>query len=233
MNPLHELIRRLPARVEFLFVISWAFGLSIFTSILSIGASAEEMRGVYDNAALIGVLIFELAQSVILVWFLRIRGWTLEKLGLNMNLRGTVLGVALLAVTYGLWIGVQFLGGWLLPAEMQAAEARYPTAAADLSMSLIFIASVVNGIFEEVLVAGYVITALAPVRGVWTAINVSTGIRLLYHLYQGPIGVLSIVPMGLLFGYVYVRSRMLWPLILAHIVMDILGFALGSSGDSP
>lgn len=233
MNPLHERIRQLPARIEFLFVISWAFGLSIFTSILSVGTTPEQNQGLYDNAALIGVLIFELTQSVILVWFLRIRGWTLEKLGLSVDLRGSLLGVALLVVTYGLWIGVQLLAGWALPAEMEAAAARYPSPASDLSMGLVVLASVVNGIFEEVFVAGYVIAAIAPVRGTWTAINVSTGIRLLYHLYQGPIGILTIVPMGVLFGYVYTRTRLLWPLILAHILMDIIGFAFGTSGDSP
>lgn len=231
MNPLHEMIRKLPARVEFLVVITWAFGLAIFASILSIGMSPEDARGLYDNSGLIGDLVFELVQSLFLIWFLRIRGWTLEKLGLNVTLRGTLLGVGLLAFTYGLWIGVQYLAGWIMPAEMQAAQARYPTASPDLSMSLVFLASVVNGIFEEVFVAGYVIAAVGPVRGMWTAINVSTGIRLLYHLYQGPLGVLSIVPMGLVFGYAYARTRLLWALIFAHIVMDILGLALAPTGN--
>jgi membrane protease YdiL (CAAX protease family) len=44
-------------------------------------------------------------------------------------------------------------------------------------------------------------------------------VRLLYHLYQGPIGVVTIVPMGLLFGYAYARSRQLWPLIFAHVLI--------------
>jgi membrane protease YdiL (CAAX protease family) len=232
MNPLHDLIRKLPARVEFLVVITWAFGLAIFASILSIGMSPQDANGLYDNSGLIGDLVFELMQSAFIIWFLRIRGWTLEKLGLNVTLRGTFLGVGLLVVTYGLWLGVQYLAGWLLPGEMQAAQARYPTAAPDLSMSLVFVASVVNGIFEEVFVAGYVIAAMGPVRGMWAAINVSTGIRLLYHLYQGPIGVLTIVPMGLLFGYTYARTRILWALIFAHIVMDILGLVLAPSGNA-
>jgi membrane protease YdiL (CAAX protease family) len=231
MNPLHELIRKLPARVEFLVVITWAFGLAIFASILSIGMSPQDARGLYDNSGLVGDLVFELVQSLFLIWFLRIRGWTLEKLGLNVTLRGTLLGVGLLAFTYGLWIGVQYLAGWIMPVEMQAAQARYPTASPDLSMSLMFLASVVNGIFEEVFVAGYVIAAVGPVRGMWTAINVSTGIRLLYHLYQGPLGVMSIVPMGLVFGYAYARTRLLWALIFAHIVMDIVGLALAPTGN--
>jgi membrane protease YdiL (CAAX protease family) len=84
-----------------------------------------------------------------------------------------------------------------------------------------------------VFVVGYIIAALTPVRGMWTAINVSTGVRLLYHLYQGPIGILSVVPMGLLFGYAYARTRLLWPLIFAHIVIDIIGLGFGASGDAP
>ena len=103
---------------------------------------------------------------------------------------------------------------------MQAAIARAPKFDADLSMQLVFLVSVVNGIFEELFVAGYVITALQPRRGMWMAINVSVVVRLLYHLYQGPIGVLTSVPMGLLYGYLYSRTRQLWPLIVAHVLLD-------------
>ena len=56
----------------------------------------------------------------------------------------------------------------------------------------------------------------------------STGLRVLYHLYQGPLGVLTIVPMGLMFGYIYVRTRKLWPVIVAHVLMDVIGLALAS-----
>ncbi len=233
MNPLHELIKRLPPRIEFLIVIMWAFGLPIFSSILSIGASDIDKREYFNNAALISVVVMELAQSLFLIWFLRIRGWTLEKIGLRVTLRGTALGLGLLVVTYAVILAVQVGAQSVLPIDMPAAFRAYPGAAADLSMHLVFLVSTVNGIYEEVFVAGYVIASLAPVRGLWTAVNVSTGIRLLYHLYQGPVGILSIVPMGLIFGYLFARTRQLWPLILAHILMDIVGLSLASSGHSP
>jgi len=66
---------------------------------------------------------------------------------------------------------------------------------------------------------------LSGVRGMWTAINVSTVVRLLYHLYQGPIGIVTIVPMGLIYGYTYARTRQLWPLIFAHVLIDIVGLS--------
>ena len=229
MNPIHELIRRLPAGVEFLVVVSWAFGLPIFTSIMSLGTGgASAPTGgalVFDNAALLNILVFELIQSAFLIWFLRVRGWTLEKFGLSISWRGTGVGWLLLLGTYVLAMGVEFLAHSALPFEMQAAAQRYPSADPQVSMQLVFLTSTVNGIFEELFVAGYIITVLAATRGMWTAINVSTVVRLLYHLYQGPIGVVTIVPMGLLYGYVYARTRQLWPLILAHVLIDIVGLS--------
>jgi len=229
MNPIQDLIRRLPAGVEFLVVVSWAFGLPIFASIMSLGAGGTSAATggalVFDNAALLNILVFELLQSAFLIWFLRLRGWTLEKFGLSISWRGTGVGWLLLLGTYLLAMAAQFLAQSALPSAMQAAVQRYPSADPHVSMQLVFLTSTVNGIFEELFVAGYIITALAARRGVWTAINVSTVVRLLYHLYQGPIGVVTIVPMGLLYGYVYARTRQLWPLMLAHVLIDIVGLS--------
>jgi uncharacterized protein len=233
VNPLHELIRRMPAGVEFLVVITWAFGLPVFSSIMSLGTGGESGGGaapslVFDNSALVNLVVFELLQSAFLIWFLHVRGWTLEKVGLSITWRGTGMGWLLLLGTYLLAMGAQALAHWLMPLEMQAAGRMYPTADPKVSMQLVFFASTINGIFEELFVAGYIITALREVRGVWAAINVSTVVRLLYHLYQGPIGVITIVPMGLLYGFVYARTRQLWPLIFAHVLIDIIGLsALG------
>ena len=222
MENIRDMIRRLPTRLEFLIVIVWAFGLFIFASILSIG----ESRGrTFTNTQLSSVLVTELLQFAFLGWFLKVRGWTLEKFSLKPTWKGTGLGLGLLVATYALFVIAQLVGQHLLPIDMNSAAALYPKGAKDLDLQVIFLTSVVNGAYEELFVAGYVITVLTPVRGPWTAINVSTGIRLLYHLYQGPIGILAIVPLGILFGWVYVRTRALWPLIVAHVLLDIVGLA--------
>ena len=224
MNPLREIIRQLPPAVEFLVVIFWAFGLPIFTSILSIGQ--PHGAAVFSDAALIGTVVFELMVAAGLVWFLRVRGWTLEKVGLRVDARQSAWGVGLLAACYALTIVVQLAAQWL-PVDMRAIIAQTPHSDGRLSMEIVFAASVVNGVFEEVFVAGYIITALQQARSMWTAINVSTAVRVMYHLYQGPIAFLTIAPMGLLFGYVYARTRALWPLIVAHVLLDIVGLLFG------
>jgi len=227
VNPLHERIRRLPPGAEFLVVVSFAFGLPIFSSIVSLGTGGGTASGalVYTDAALLDILVFELLQSAFLIWFLRIRGWTLQKFGLSISWRGAGIGWLLLVGTYLLAMGTQYLAQLALPATMHAAVQRYPVPGPNLSMQLVFLVSTVNGFFEELFVAGYIITALRRTRGLWTAINVSTVVRVLYHLYQGPMGLLIIVPMGLLYGYVYERTRQLWPLMFAHVLIDLIGLS--------
>ncbi|HWN46546.1 MAG TPA: type II CAAX endopeptidase family protein [Steroidobacteraceae bacterium] len=226
MNPLEEAIRRLPAGVEFLVVVTWAFGLPVFASIMALGTPGDSAAPVFTNAELLATIIFEVIQLGFLTWFLRIRGWTLEKFGLAFSWRGTAAGVVLLAITYGLVIGAQYIAQIIFDYDLEAAAARAPKVDPDLSMQLVFLVSVVNGIFEELFVAGYIITSLTARRGMWTAINVSVVVRLLYHLYQGPIGIMTVVPMGLLYGYAYSRTRQLWPLMVAHVLLDLVGLAM-------
>lgn len=68
-----------------------------------------------------------------------------------------------------------------------------------LSLGNVVLLSVVNPIFEEALLCGYIVTALKERRGFWFAVNVSVALRVANHLYQGSMGVLSILPLGLLF----------------------------------
>ncbi|MEO8018397.1 MAG: type II CAAX endopeptidase family protein [Pseudomonadota bacterium] len=225
MNRLHEAIRGLPLGVEFLVVVTWAFGLPIFASIMSLDVAEGTAAPEFNNAALFATVVFEVIQLGFLSWFLRIRGWTLEKFGLSFSWTSTAAGVALLAVTYALVFGAQYAAQIIFNYDIQAAAARVPKVDPDLSMQLVFIVSVVNGIFEELFVAGYIITSLTERRGMWVAINTSVVVRLLYHLYQGPIGVMTVVPMGLLYGYVYSRTRQLWPLVVAHVLVDIIGLS--------
>jgi uncharacterized protein len=228
VNPLEEAIRRLPAGVEFLVVVTWAFGLPVFASIMALGTPGDSSSAVFNNAELLATIIFEVVQLGFLTWFLRIRGWTLEKFGLSFSWRGTVAGVVLLAITYGLAVGAEYIAQIVFDYDLEAAAARAPKVDPALSMQLVFLVSVVNGIFEELFVAGYIITALVARRGMWMAINVSVVVRLLYHLYQGPVGIMTVVPMGLLYGYVYSRTRQLWPLMVAHVILDVVGLVMAS-----
>ncbi len=87
-----------------------------------------------------------------------------------------------------------------------------------------------NGFLEECLVVGYILTRLRQldVRP-WGAILLASVLRGSYHLYQGYGGFAGNLVMGLVFGYVFLRWRRLWPLVIAHGLIDtvaIVGYPL-------
>lgn len=87
-----------------------------------------------------------------------------------------------------------------------------------------------NGFLEEILVVGYLITRLRQITvGPWVAIAISALLRGSYHLYQGYGGFIGNVAMGIVFGYVFLRWRRIWPLIAAHGLIDtvaLVGYPL-------
>jgi membrane protease YdiL (CAAX protease family) len=77
------------------------------------------------------------------------------------------------------------------------------------------------GLLEEV-IAAYLITRLRQL-GVTELAAVGAGALLRggYHLYQGWGGFLGNLAMGILFGVVFVRTRRAWPLVIAHVLLDV------------
>jgi membrane protease YdiL (CAAX protease family) len=72
---------------------------------------------------------------------------------------------------------------------------------------------------------GFLLTRLRQLRfSPVAAVIVTSVLRGLYHLYQGFGAGLGNLVMGLVFGYVYVRTGRLWPLIVAHAVIDAVAF---------
>jgi membrane protease YdiL (CAAX protease family) len=59
---------------------------------------------------------------------------------------------------------------------------------------------------------------------IWMIIGVSAVIRGSYHLYQGFGGFAGNLVMGVVFGLVYLRSRRVGPLVVAHLLLDVVAF---------
>ncbi len=167
------------------------------------------------------VMLYEAVVLIALGWLLHLRGWTFARVGLAPSWRSTAAGVALAVAAYGVFLVVYFSVAPLL-AWAQAAEAAPELRGADIELSLLTIVgfSILNPFFEELFVAGYLITVVKGGRGFWPAVSASAALRLLYHLYQGPAAVVGILPLGLVFGYWYARTGRLWPLIVAHALFD-------------
>ena len=221
---MRDYVRRLSGRAEFLIVVLGAFGLALPSSLLYLlmGPGVGGDRPQITDSGLVQLIVYEAIVLTVLGLFLRTRGWTLERIGLRPNLRDSMIGLGLVAIIYLLNIGIWNFVEAFVPSLVEAAYESGVTGG-ELDTLMVLVASAINGTFEEVFVCAYIITALKERRGLVTAVNVSAALRVTYHFYQGAYGVLTITPLALLFAYWYARTGRLWPLIVAHVVLDIIG----------
>jgi membrane protease YdiL (CAAX protease family) len=111
----------------------------------------------------------------------------------------------------------------MFPDLFRVASQTQITGTPHFWLSLVF--SVYNAVFEELLWLGLGITAFRRF-GVGWATAISIAMRLLAHAYQGPLALVTVLPVGTLFTLYYVRTRRLWPVVVAHAFQDTLALSL-------
>ncbi|KAA9166809.1 CPBP family intramembrane metalloprotease [Amycolatopsis acidicola] len=82
-----------------------------------------------------------------------------------------------------------------------------------------------NAFAEEMLVIGFLLTRLRQLAfRENSAVLAAAVLRGSYHLYQGFGGFVGNLVMGLVFGRIWQRTTRLWPLIVAHTILDVVSF---------
>jgi membrane protease YdiL (CAAX protease family) len=90
---------------------------------------------------------------------------------------------------------------------------------------VLVLAAFANGFAEEVVVVGYLITRLRQLGfSERRAVLASSVLRGIYHLYQGIGAGVGNLIMGVVFGYAWCRTGRLWPLVIAHGIIDTVAF---------
>jgi uncharacterized protein len=85
--------------------------------------------------------------------------------------------------------------------------------------------SLANAFGEEVVVVMYLLTRLRQLGwGLPAALAASSVLRGSYHLYQGISAGFGNILMGLLYGWFYWRTGRIWPLVIAHFLIDAVAF---------
>jgi len=232
-------------RIEIVVVLAVTFGLSAYTALLNLveavllGLAGQTValnprRSPFDlidlglNLAVVFQLIAWGAFAVYLLWR---SGFGPSQIGLGrLRWRPDILGGVGLAALIGLpglglYVAARALGlsANVEPVELYDSWWRIP---------VLLIAAFANGWAEEVIVVGFLLTRLRQLRvNPVVALLASSLLRGAYHLYQGFSAGLGNVAMGLVFGYLWQRTGRLWPLIVAHGVIDsvaYVGYALAA-----
>jgi membrane protease YdiL (CAAX protease family) len=214
LSYLRKAIQNMPDAGEFALVIGVSFGYSTWLAITDLFLESHGI--VWSDLTIIQVLLRKVAQMLVVAFVLTIRGWGLHQIGFRLSWSAVLAGVPVLLSYWVLYVAASFLALRFYPLALDPHAAIIPQA----SVGLVLAETLVNSVFEESLVCGYVVSVLAC-RGVVLSITVSALIRMAYHLYYGPMVLIVILPMGLLFSLVYWKWRNLWPLITAHALQTI------------
>ncbi len=140
----------------------------------------------------------------------------------SQPVRDLLRGAGLAAVIGGAGLGL-YLAAYHLGANLNVVAEDLPDVW--WRIPVLILSAAQNGIYEEVIVVGYLLTRLDKLRiKPVPAVIISACIRGSYHLYQGVGGFLGNAAMGVIFATLFKRWRRVTPLIIAHTLIDAVAF---------
>lgn len=236
--PTSQLVSRRALRIELAVVLGVTFGLSAIIGILQLAdavlrnLSAQRIplnpkRSYFDlidlglNAT---VAVQAVAWGGLGLYLLWRSGLSPAQVGLaRFGWRADLLGGVGLAAL----IGLPGLALYFAARALKLNASVIPSSLGDTwwRVPMLVLVAFANGWAEEVIVVGYLLTRLEQLGvGSRAALAWSSVLRGCYHLYQGFGAGLGNVAMGLVFGYVWRRTGRLWPLVIAHGLIDTVAF---------
>lgn len=220
--------------LEMLLVVWIAFSSSLLTSFyagflhpnVTLSGEASSLRTAIAILNQIGPL-------ALLVYVLFRQGRGLHDIGLAFTWKAVPVSVALFAAAYlasylwGLLLGFGYQTIVKTPFSLHHANVGFlhgPDRGWSLPLLLVYV--LINPLKEELIARGFVMSEVRFLTGrAWVAVAASVGLQVSYHLYQGVSAALSYIALFLVFALYYSRTRLILPIILAHLYFDLL--ALG------
>lgn len=223
--------------IELLIVFSMTLGLSGLRSLVRLLDSLLEPVPLNQQSVAINVpqarfdlldLIAQLLSVVQLAAWGGLGLYLLWRAGIKVGLDKTrigpdALGSLGLAAVIGIPGLVFYFVAWQLGLNLAVQPSTLDEAWWRSVVLVLYAAG--NAWAEEVLVVGYFISRMRQL-GLRenSSLLIAAVLRGSYHLYQGFGGFIGNVIMGLVFGRYWQRTNRLWPLVLAHTILDVVAF---------
>ena len=189
---------------------------------LNPGANAQQFWDVLYQFVAQFFAFAPIALAIYLLWEPGVSAF--RRIGLDFRAFGRNVGAGILLV---LVIGVPGLGlyaaGRALGITVQVDAA--PLDGSWWTIPLLLLAALRAGLTEEVIFIGYLFDRLRrPGWNTWAIILSTAALRALYHAYQGWGPMFGNLAMGVVFGWVYHRWGRVMPLVIAHVLIDVVAF---------
>ncbi|MFP5068789.1 CPBP family intramembrane glutamic endopeptidase [Pseudonocardia nantongensis] len=151
-------------------------------------------------------------------------GFALRRIGLDGRRPGRD---ALASAGLAALIGIPGLGLYLLGRVLGLTPDIAPSTLTDAwwRIPVLVLSAAANSWAEEVVMIGYLLTRFRQLG--WSenrSALVAAVLRGAYHLYQGVGAFVGNVVMGLVFARYWQRGNRLWPLVGAHLLIDVVAF---------
>ncbi|MGL5406713.1 MAG: CPBP family intramembrane glutamic endopeptidase [Propionibacteriaceae bacterium] len=189
--------------------------------VTSLNNSVTPDRWLLDLSYQIAGIIFPLVPAFIALYLLRFsHGNGGRAIGFDRSRiwRDIAHAIGIAAIVGGAGLILYIAGRMLhISTKVEAANLTQSWWAIPLYLGFAWM----NGMLEEVIMIGFLFTRLREKnwsRG-WIIIS-SALLRGLYHLYQGPTGLVGNIAMGILFGCYWLRTLRVMPLVIAHFLID-------------
>jgi CAAX protease family protein len=168
-----------------------------------------------------GLAVEVLFMVAFVPWLVR-RGWNLARITHTFTPRDLLRSVPLLVYFYLAYFGSFFVFSAIDPVgARQMADDRQ---VGDVSAGVVLLISLLNPVFEEFLLLAYTFNAFEH-RISWLPWAISLTLRVGSHAYQGMGALVSILPLGIVLTAYYVGTRRIWPVVIAHAALDLVGLA--------
>jgi membrane protease YdiL (CAAX protease family) len=190
----------------------------------TLNASASP-RPYLDLTYQLADVAFTLVPAGLALWLLTTTTLSgVRRVGLDLHRPGRDLGVgALLALVIGLPGLALYVVGHRLGITATVVAAALNTYW--WTVPVLVLQALKNGLIEEVVVVGYLMTRLRELRWpTWAVLGCSAVLRGSYHLYQGFGPFFGNAVMGLVFGEYFRRRGRVMPLVVAHTLLDVVSF---------
>jgi CAAX protease family protein len=218
---------KLPAVLEFSLIIAISLSYFILSAFqwATVDPNSTAVLA-YGNNEILTILYYEVGALLIITGLLKWQGRSFSSFGFSFSLQKITTGLVLFVIIYFIYVLMfRLFGDFVLSLNfLNNSSTENITYSMKVDLLPLFIFSIINPLFEEFILVGYIVTAVRGRFSLVTCVVLSVGFRLAFHVYQGPIILLSVLPMGVLFTSYFWYKRSIVPLIVAHSILDFLSF---------
>jgi len=195
------------AFIELLLVVSIGFGLFIYSATESLLQRHQGISKTYGDSSFLFIVFYEIIALTLIAMLLRYRKWSIADV--NLDFRFHYIAIALFLVF------IRTTLSYTATSMMITFGMEIPSAHFDTGLFSILSIILINSIYEEVLLTGYIFKRFEKWHAV-VPLLFGFLLRASFHTYQGWGMLPSVLALTLVTGIYYLKYQRLVPVILTH-----------------